>query len=174
MKIETDTEFLQVADDLAAMAAADTKAKAELEEALQAVRDQHAPALAAMKQSMAEKAKALTAYLKKKGVEERLFKPGQRQGESSKALFGWRDSAESLATLNTKEKLEALAKRLYDEGKTEYLILGAPSVDKDAIKKAGLSDSELADLGLRRTVKTSFYCELKDRVATGRVTTSAK
>lgn len=174
MKIETDAEFLQTADELAAMAAADTKAKAELEEALQSVRDEHAPALAAMKQSMAEKAKALTAYLKKKGVEERLFKPGQRQGESSKALFGWRDSAESLATLNTKEKLEALAKRLYDEGKTEYLILGAPSLDKDAVKRAELTDAQLADIGLRRSVKTTFYCELKDRVTTGRVTSAVK
>lgn len=174
MKIETDTEFLAVADDLASLAAADTAAKAVLEADLQAVREKHEPALNAMKTAMGDKAKALAAYLKKKGVAERLFKDGQRQGESTKALFGFRDSAESLATLNTKEKIDELARRLYDEGKTQYLVLGAPSIDKDAIKRAGLSDSELAELGLRRTVKTSFYCELKDRVATGRVTTSAK
>lgn len=173
MKIENDNEFLAVADELACAATAATKAKAALEEALQAVRDEHAPALDALKVAMADKAKALTQYLKRKGVEERLFKPGQRQGESSKALFGWRDSAPSLATLNTKEKMEELARRLYGEGKTQFLLLGAPSVDKDAVKRADLTDAQLAELGLRRVVKTTFYCELKDRVATGNVTAKA-
>lgn len=174
MKIETDTEFLQVADEYAAMAAANTKASAELEEALQAVRDQHAPALEAMKQALAEKHKALAVYLKKKGVEERLFKPGQRQGESTKARFGWKDNPEELSPLNTKEKIGDLAKRLYDEGKTKYLVLGAPSVDKNAVKRAELTDAQLAELGLRRKVTTKFYCELKDHVVTGRASIPMK
>lgn len=173
MKIETDTEFKTVADDLAAMSAAQTKQAAQLELELQAVRDKHAPALSAMKDAIKDKAKALCTYLKKKGVADRLFKDGQRQGETIKAIFGFRDSPEALATLNTKEKEADLAKRLYDEGKTKYLQLGAPSIDKDAIKKDNLTDEQLAAIGLRRTVKTSFYCELKDKETTGRVTSKA-
>ncbi len=170
--IRNDDAALDTADEIASLANDITRRKAEMEAELQKVRDAHTAELAPLETRMALLMKKLTAYMRRSGVADRLFAPGTRSGESSKARFGWRDGAPRLATLDNSRTLEDVAADLYARGRTQYVSVPSPKpvLNRQAIMSAGLTAEELAALGMRVTATSRFYCELKDATVTAKVT----
>ncbi len=174
-KIDNDEAALAAADEIAALANAVSCKEAALEKRLQAVRDEADVELKPMRASLSERTKALCNYLRRKGVAERLFKPDQKQGESNKAIFGFRNGAAKLSPLDSALTMEDVARKLLSEGLVQYVILPktTPELNNKAVLAAGLNVTQLAQLGLRSTVSAKFYCELKDAVITKKATTPA-
>lgn len=157
--IKTDADFLHAADEAAMMANDIIRRKAELESELQAVRSKYAD-LDAIQNDYDARTAALEKYLRGNGVAERLFKSGKKFGESTCAKFGIRTSKPALALVEGCTETE-ITERLAQEGRDEWLNVGAPKLNKAAILGAGLTDEELADFGLCIVVKDKFFIEPK-------------
>lgn len=169
ISIESDAEFLANVDRLAVLKTHKSSKEAELERALQKVRDFHQPTIDAITDSINSNTTVCRNYLKKKAVQERLFKAGLKSGESSKAHFGYRLGTPSIKPLDTKTKLEQVAAQLILEDKLDFIAIKptpAPSIDTQKVVASKLTDEQLAALGLRQTQSESFYIDLKDSVIT--------
>lgn len=168
-KITSDKEFLEAADDVAVLANLITRRKAKLEKELQDVRGEYEPEIESLDATMIAKKKGMIAYLKRKGVPQRLFRDGQKQGESGKAVFGFRFGKTAVKTLDTKARIEEVAAALLLVGKSEFVRQPeqpAPTINAQAVLDAGMDGEQLAALGLRLVQTENFYCELKDSVIT--------
>ncbi len=171
-KIDNDEAALAAADEIAALSNAVTQKEAALEARLQAVRDEFNVELAPMKARLGERTKAFAAYLRRKGVSDRLFDAGLRSGKSAKARFGFRDNPTSLDVLDGKSNKEQVARDLLAKGLLQYVIIPKTSakLNEDAILADKLTPEQLASLGLRYKTSSKFYCELKDAVVTKKAT----
>lgn len=157
--IKTDADFLRTADETITIAGEITIRKAQMESELQAIRVKFTD-LEEMQTECNARTAALDKYLRGAGVADRLFKPGKKFGESTCAKFGIRTSKPALALAEGSEEAE-LIERLQQLGKDEWLNVGSPKLNRAAILGAGLSDEELADLGLCIVVKDKFFIEPK-------------
>lgn len=167
-KIETDTAAKDAADEIVTLTNSKTSLAAEMEAKLAEVRATYAPALEQLDGRLKERTAALKSYCTRKGVAARLFPEGRKFAESPIARFGWRDSAPSLKTLDTKEQLGTVAARLAAAGRVDFVIMPEPKpeINKPAIMAANMSAGELAELGLRIVTPSTFYIEARDRVVT--------
>lgn len=164
-KIQTDKEFMAAADDVVVLANAIARKTAKMEKELQDLRGEYEPEIDSLEATKTAKKQSMIAYLKRKGVADRIFRAGQRQGESYKAIFGFRKNPPTVKTFNTKAKLSEVAAALFARDETKYLRIPEPPppvINSQAVLDAKLTVGELAALGLRITQPETFYCESKD------------
>ena len=171
--IKTADEFRSLADKFVTLNSQLSKLKTEEEVERNAVKLKYAT----LRKTVADEAKdvlnGLKKYIKRESARKELFGEGKRSGESTLAVFGYRDDPPALKTLD-KGGLEELAEELYSQGKTEYVLVSHEySIDIAKIKQADLQPGALADLGLRWVVDTKFYVELKEKTITPRVAVQA-
>lgn len=83
-----------------------------------------------------------------------------KSAASALARFGFRNGNPTLKLLNKKHTWESVLGKLKEKEKTQF-IRTKEDVDKEAIQKAALPDSELAELGLRIDQGETFFVESK-------------
>lgn len=93
-----------------------------------------------------------------KAHQETIFGSRLRSATTALATFGFREGNDTLKTLNSKWTWDKVKERLQELGK--YLRT-VEEIDKEALHKAALTDSQYADIGLRMDRPDRFYVEAK-------------
>lgn len=157
--IHTIDEARETADKVVTLMQSVSELKARKEAEKNAVDKRFAAQIAAVEAECKEWQKAFQNFLKKDSARDALFDKGARSGRSVLARFGYRDTPRTLSAL--RGKLSDAVKALWATGKRKYVRAAEPklSLDEAAIVKAGLTDGQLADLGLMWSQKTNFFIE---------------
>lgn len=171
--IKNAEEFRTLADKFVTLNSQLSKLKTEEEAERNALKLKFATLRKTVADEAGDILKELKKYIKRESARKELFGEGRRSGESTLAVFGYRDDPPALKTLD-KGGLEDLAAALYAQGKTEYVMVShSYSIDIAKVKQADLQPGALADLGMRWVVDTKFYVELKEKTITPRVAVQA-
>ena len=169
--IKTADEFRELADKFVTLHAQITKLKTEEEAEKNALKLKYATLRKNVDDEAKDILKYLKKYIKKESARKELFGKGKRSGESTLAVFGYRDDPPALKTLD-KGGLAELAADLYAQGKTDYVLV-SHDYAIDIAKVKDLLPGALAELGMRWVVDTKFFVEMKEKTITPRVAVQA-
>ena len=169
--IKTADEFRELADKFVTLNSQITKLKTEEEAEKNALTLKYATLRKNVDDEAKDILKELKKYIKKESARKELFGKGKRSGESTLAVFGYRDDPPALKTLD-KGGLAELAADLYAQGKTDYVLV-SHDYAIDIAKVKDLLPGALAELGMRWVVDTKFFVEMKEKTITPRVAVQA-
>jgi len=166
--IESVEQLHETIDEIARLEVEQRRLEAERDQAIQVIRDEHDGAIEAAKKRI----KALLALAETYGLARREAVFGKTKSSSSKlARFGFREGNPALCLLNRKWTWAMVLDALKTIGRSEF-VRTTEEVDKDKLKIARLSDSQLAEIGCRLDQTERFFVEPKSDDAE-RITTPA-
>lgn len=154
--ITSKDELTEALDRIARLGVEVDGLTAKLEEAQQAVLDEHSPAIAAAEDEIKRLTEAAELYAAPRKQE--LFGKGKKSAETALTVFGYRADPSSLATLRgwTFDKVIALLESRY---RRAYVIY-KPQLNKEAIR-AHVRKANLAKIGLTLKQGEKFFVERK-------------
>ena len=136
---------------------------AEMDARIQAVRDEYDARIGSLTNRRDALLNACSLYASMHRDE--VLKPGLRSGETSLATYGFNLGNPTLVLLNRKHTWKTVCAAILAKGAAwaeKYITQPDPKPNKDALK-AGLSETELAELGCRIEQTDAYYIKAKDR-----------
>ena len=157
--LKNRTEFESVINSLASATVDLRKLEARRDEKLQVVREEHDPAIAALKEEI--DAMALTVEKYADANRDELMPGKVKSSETALAHYGFRLGNPTLKLLSKSWSWEKVVAELKRRLLSGYVRV-TEEADKEALKSK-LTPEQLAGVGLRITQSETFFVEPKDQ-----------
>ena len=157
--LQTQAEYEACLDQIADLIGVRNLAQLALDEALLKVREQYGESVKTYQEMIDSKMALAEAYAIRH--RDTLLPDGTKSASTTKVRYGWRLGNPCLKLLSRRHTWVSVCQRLIETGRQAFLKLTDPKPDKDRIK-AELSDTELAEVGLRIEQTESFWIEPLD------------
>lgn len=158
--IETNDHLHATVDEIARIEVVIRQRCAKRDAAIQLVRIEHDTQIEEDKSRRDALMKLAATYASVNRAS--LFATGFKSAASALAIFGFRKGNPTIKTLNSKWTLDKVLAGLRELGK---YIRTVEEIDKQAIHDAGLTDAQLAEIGIRIDSGERFYVESKSEEA---------
>ncbi len=160
--IETTAHLEATIDEIARLEVTQRAKEARRDKAIQLVRDEHDAPLEDLKKRIKELTKLAETYCMAHRSD--IFPGKAKSAASALARFGFREGNPTLSLLNRRWTWEMILTTLKGRDLFKF-IRTKEEVDKDALKSSGLSDADLAALGLRLDTTERFFIDSKSEDA---------
>lgn len=158
--LKSRSEFEAIVNTLASATVDLRKLEARRDEKLQAVREDHDPAIGVLKEEIDAMALTLEKYASANRDE---LMPGKiKSNETALATYGFRFGNPTLKLLNRQWTWDKVVEALKNKIGLPQFIRVTEEPDKEGLR-SNLSDEELAGVGCRITQSETFFVEPKDQ-----------
>lgn len=162
--LKSRSEFEAIVNTLSSATVDLRKLEAKRDAKLQVVREEHEPAIGALKDEIDAMALTLEKYASENRDD---LMPGKvKSGETALATYGFRFGNPTLKLLSKSWSWEKVVKELKARLLTGY-IRTTEEPDKEALRQR-LNPEQLAGVGCRVTQSETFYVEPKDQASDSR------